>query len=208
MHRFHFLYPFEFIQVGLLSQITWKETDSNGRFVQITLSNTITQKRCRTARWRNNYQRTGIIHFIDTIQGVANKVFLFFFFFYTVSFLNLYLVARETNRNEWLTATSPMAKVKCSSTKNVTTEGWLQKDRLRGSSWKVPPWLSLQLSAAPPSSGMYDSAPVSVGLEASARSLNIPQRPGVSPTSVPGQIVPEVGSVQGEGLQVARLSGR
>lgn len=71
-----------------------------------------------------------------------------------------------TNRHEWLTATSPVAKVKCSSTKSVTTEGWLQKETLRGSSWKVPPWLSLQLSAAPPSSGMYDSAQVSVGLGA------------------------------------------
>lgn len=46
---------------------------------------TATQRRYRTAWWSNNYQRTGILHFIAyTILGVAGHGFL-----YTVRFLKL-----------------------------------------------------------------------------------------------------------------------
>lgn len=81
----------------------------------------------------------------------------------------------------------------------VAPKMWQQKGGYRrtgweGSSWN-PPWLSLQLSAAPPSSGMYDSA--QVGLLASSSRNG----PGVGLTSLLGQIVPEVGSVRGEGLR-------
>lgn len=68
------------------------------------------------------------------------------------------------------TATSPAAKVKYSSTKILQQRGRSERqtERVRPQKTTVPLLLSLQLSAAPPSSGMYNSAQageVSVGLD-------------------------------------------